>query len=192
MKFKLLPAALTALLIASPVLAADAYTIDPTHTWVTFKTNHGTWSHAHGIFHTVSGTIAFDKADVTKSSVEITVDTTSLDTNDKQRDSDLNSPDFLNTAEFPEMTFKSTAIEKTGDKTARVTGDLTLLGTTKPVTLDVIFNAEAPVPWDTKTVKIGFSATGSINGPEFGITKMNDFGLGPDINLDIDLEAAKQ
>lgn len=192
MKFALLTGAVSALLLATPVLAADSYAIDPTHAWVGFKTNHAGWSNAHGIFKTVSGSISFDKDDVTKSSVEITLDAGSIDSNDAKRDEHLKSPDFFNAAEFPQITFKSTAIEKTGDKTAKVTGDLTIVGTTKPVTLDVTFNAEAPLPWDASVVKTGFSATGKFSGPDFGLAKMTEFGLGPDVNLDIDVEAIKQ
>ncbi|MBB4066553.1 YceI family protein [Gellertiella hungarica] len=192
MKFTLLAGALSALVLASPALAADSYDIDPTHAWVSFKTNHAGWSNAHGIFKTVSGSISFDKDDVTKSSVEITIDAGSIDTNDAKRDEHLKSPDFLNAAEFPAITFKSTAIEKTGDKTAKVTGDLTVVGTTKPVTLDVTFNSEASLPWDASVVKTGFSATGSFSGPDFGLAKMTEFGLGPDIKLDIDVEAVKK
>jgi polyisoprenoid-binding protein YceI len=144
------------------------------------------------LFGTVSGEISFDKDDVTKSLIELKIEAASIDTNHEQRDTHLKSPDFLNVEEFPEVTFKSTAIEKTGDKTAKVTGDLSLAGTTKPVTLDVTWNSESPLPWDAKTIKTGFSATGAITGADFGITKLADFGLGPDLLLDVDLEAIKK
>jgi polyisoprenoid-binding protein YceI len=144
------------------------------------------------LFRTVSGEISFDKDDVTKSSIELKIEAASIDTNHEQRDTHLKSSDFLNVEEFPEVTFKSTAIEKTGDKTAKVTGDLSLAGTTKPVTLDVTWNSESPLPWDAKTIKTGFSATAAITGADFGITKLADFGLGPDLLLDVDLEAIKK
>jgi polyisoprenoid-binding protein YceI len=192
MKRLALATAFAGLLMTGSVFAADSYAIDPTHAWVGFKTNHGGWSNAHGAFKTVAGTISFDKADVTKSSVEITLETASLDTNNEQRDHDLKSPDFLNAEEFPQVTFKSTSIEKTGDKTAKVTGDLTLLGTSKPITLTVTWGAEAPLPWDKNTIKTGFSATGSFNAVDFGISKMTAFGLGPNVALDIDVEAIKK
>lgn len=184
--------ALAGLLMTGAAFAADSYDIDPTHAWVRFETNHAGWAQAQGAFKTVSGTISFDKEDVTKSSVEIVLEAASIDTNDEKRDTHLKSPDFLNAEEFPQITFKSTAIEQTGDKTAKVTGDLTLLGTAKPVVLDVTWNAESPLPWDANTIKTGFSATGTFSGPEFGIAKMTDFGLGPDITLDIDVEAVKK
>ncbi|SFU21964.1 YceI family protein [Mesorhizobium sp. YR577] len=192
MKFLSLTTALIGLAMTGSVFAADSYDIDPTHAWVGFKTDHASWAKAHGAFKTVSGSILFDKEDVTKSTVEITIEAASIDTNDEKRNTHLKSPDFLNAEEFPQITFKSTAIEKTGDQTAKVTGDLTLLGTTKPVILDVVWNGESPLPWDANTIKTGFFATGSFSGPAFGIVKMPDFGLGPDIVLDIDVEAVKK
>jgi polyisoprenoid-binding protein YceI len=192
MKLLTLTTAFAALFMTGTAFAADSYEIDPTHAWVGFKTNHAGWARAHGAFKSVSGNISFDKDDVTKSTVEITIDAASVDTNDEKRNTHLKSPDFLNAEEFPQITFKSTEIEKTGDKTAKVTGDLTILGTTKPVVLDVLWNAESPLPWDASTIKTGFSATGSFSGTDFGITKMTDFGIGPDIALDIDVEAVKK
>lgn len=192
MRPTVLAAALTGVLFAGSAFAADTYDVDPTHAWVSFKTNHAGWSNAHGIFKTVKGAISFDKSDVANSSISLTIAANSIDTNFEQRNSDLKSPDFLNVEEFPDVTFTSTKIEKTGDKTARVTGDLSLAGTVKPVTLDVIWNAESPLPWDAKTVKTGFSATGKFSGLDFGLKKMADYGLGPDLALDIDIEAIKK
>ena len=192
MKLPGIAAAAAGLFLAGSAFAADTYEIDPTHAWVGFKTNHAGWANAQGTFKTVTGTITFDKDDVTKSAIELTIEAGSIDTNNDKRDVHLKSPDFLNAEEFPKITFKSTAIEKTGEKTAKVTGDLTLVGTTKPVTLDVTWNGEAPLPWDANTIKSGFSATGSFSGPDFGLTKMTDFGLGPDLVLSADLEAVKK
>jgi polyisoprenoid-binding protein YceI len=192
MKLFATTALLAGLVAAGPAFAADNYEIDPTHAWVSFKTQHGPWAKAHGSFKSVAGTISFDKEDVTKSALDITIEAASVDTGHEQRDTHLKSPDYLNVEEFPKITFKSTAIEKTGDKTAKVTGDLTMVGTTKPVTLDVTFNGEAPLPWDANVLKAGFSATGTVNGVDFGISKMTDFGLGPDLELSIDVEAAKK
>lgn len=183
--------ALASLLIAGTAVAADNYDVDPTHAWVSFKTNHAGWANAHGVFKSVSGAISFDKEDVTKSTIELTIEAASIATNHEQRDVHLRSPDFLNAEEFPQITFQSTAIEKTGEKTAKVTGDLSLAGTTQPLTLDVVWNEEKPLPWDANVVKTGFSATGSFNGSEFGMSKLSDFGLGPEFILDIDLEAVK-
>ncbi len=192
MKLFTTTAAFASLLLAGSAFAADTYEVDPTHAWVSFKTNHNGWANAHGTFKSVSGSISFDKDDVTKSSIELTIEAASVDTNHEQRDTHLKSPDFLNVEEFPQITFKSTSIEKTGDKTAKVAGDLTLAGTTSAVTLDTTWNAEAPLPWDANTLKTGFSATGTFNGIDAGIAKLADFVLGPDLVLDIDIEAVKK
>lgn len=182
---------LATLALATPVLAADTYTIDPQHVWVNFSLNHAGWSTAQGTFHAVSGEILFDKDDVTKSSVNVSIDATSLDTNDATRNADLGSPDFLNSAEFPTITFTSTAVEKTGEKTGKVTGDLTMIGVTVPVTLDVTWNAEAALPWDASVIKSGFTATGTVSPAAFGMGKVAEYGLGPDIAVTINVEATK-
>ncbi|WP_284163457.1 YceI family protein [Frigidibacter sp. SD6-1] len=175
-----------------PAIAADSYKVDPRHAWVTFSTNHAGWSSAHGIFRTVSGEIVFDQDDVTNSSVSFEIDAASVDTNLADRDEHLRSPDFLNVEEFPTITFKSSSVEKTGERTGRVTGDLTLVGMTKEVVLDVTWNAEQPLPWDPNVVVSGFSTAVDINGTDFGITKMTEFGLGPGIAVKIDVEAVRQ
>ncbi len=192
MRLTTLAAAVT-LLWVGHAFAADTYEVDPQHAWVGFTVNHAGWSTAHGLFKTVSGEIQFDKADVGKSSVSITVDAASISTNFDQRDADLQSPDFLNSAEFPQITFTSTKVEKTGDKTGKVTGDLTIAGVMKPLTLDVTWNSEAPLPWDAKTIKTGFTATGKFNVvDEFGMKKAAEYGLGPEIAVNIDVEAIKK
>jgi polyisoprenoid-binding protein YceI len=143
------------------------------------------------MFHKVSGTLTVDKAAPAKSTVAVEIDANSIDTNSSQRDSDIKTPDFLNVAEFPQITFKSTKIEPTDDKHAKVIGDISIAGVSKPVTLNATFNKEAPLPWDAKTIKIGFTATGVISLADFGQKKALSFGLGPDLNLAIDLEAVK-
>lgn len=178
--------------LALPVLAADSYEIDPQHAWVAFSINHAGWSSASGLLSNVTGQISFDKEDPTKSTVTVTIDATTLATGFADRDRDLQGPDFFNTAEFPTITFNSTAVEKTGDNTGKITGDLTLIGVTKPVTLDVTFNAETPLPWDANALKAGFTATGSITPAEFGMAKVTEFGLGPDVPLTINIEAYKK
>lgn len=177
---------------ASAASAADIYKVHEDHTWVTFALSHAGWANARGMFRAVSGEISFDKDDVTNSKVDVTILATSLDTLSEQRDRDMAGPDFLNSLEFPEINFESTRIEPTGERTALVHGDLTIVGVTKEVTLDVVWNAEFPLPWDAATVKTGFSATSQINGVDFGMNKLVDFGLGPVIDVAIDLEAIKQ
>ena len=131
----------------------------------------------------------FDENDFSKSKVNITIKTASVDTNHKKRDNHLRSPDFFNAKEFSDMTFKSTGVEQTGDKSGKLMGDLTLLGVTKPVTLDVSFNRLAP---NSKNIVIaGFSATGEIKRTDFGMT-YGLKGIGDKITILIEAEAHKQ
>jgi polyisoprenoid-binding protein YceI len=170
--------------------AADKYALDPMHTFVVFKVTHLGYIHVVGWFTAVAGELTFDPADVTKSTLNVTIKTASIDTHFPQRNKDLMSPDFLNVAEFPEMTFKSTAIEKTGDKTGKVTGNLTLLGVTKPVTMDVTFNKIAPNPFNNNTPTAGFEAHTAIKRSDFGM-KAAIPSVGDEVDISIDAEAPK-
>ena len=178
-------------LVASPALAADKYTLDPTHVWATYRVAHHPGGHEMGTFEKITGEIMLDKADPSKSSVKIEIATASLHSGFDQRDKDLSSPDFFNVAEFPKMTFASTKVEKTGENTAKVTGDFTLLGVTKPVTLDVAFVPEAAQPWDAKTLQAGFSAKGAITPTDFGMKKFGEYGFGPEAELTIEVDGLR-
>ena len=161
MKKTLFAAALfaaTAVGSVAPAFAAPvSYKIDPAHTAVAFIVNHVGFSNVIGRFNTVGGDVTFDKDAVEKSVVNVTIDTTSVDTNHAKRDEHLRSPDFFNAKEFPKMTFKSTKIEKDGAK-YKVTGDLTLLGKTKSISF--------PAEISGNTLKSEFS----INRSDFGMT----------------------
>ena len=109
--------------IAAPALAVDTYMMDPQHTWVQFTIQHGPWAKAIGVFHEVSADLTFDQTDVGDSAVSAEIAANSIDTNFADRDRDLLRPDFLNADEFPAITFKSTANEKTGDNIGQMTGD---------------------------------------------------------------------
>lgn len=193
MKKTLFAAALfaaTAVGAVSPAFAAPvSYKIDPAHTAVAFIVNHVGFSNVIGRFNTVGGDVSFDKDAVEKSTVTVTIDTTSVDTNHAKRDEHLRSPDFFNAKEFPKMTFKSTKIEKTGDKTGKLHGDLTMLGVTKPVVLDVTFNKDGVSP-ASKLETAGFSARGTVKRTEFGM-KYGAPAIGDDIQLLIEVEAVK-
>lgn len=174
----------------APAFAAPvSYKIDPAHTAVAFIVNHVGFSNVIGRFNTVDGDVTFDKDAVEKSVVNVTIDTTSVDTNHAKRDEHLRSPDFFNAKEFPKMTFKSTKIEKTGDKTGKLHGDLTMLGVTKPVVLDVTFNKDGVSP-ASKLETAGFSARGTVKRTEFGM-KYGAPAIGDDIQLLIEVEAVK-
>lgn len=180
----------TAALFAPPALAEPvAYKIDPAHTSVAFIVNHLGFSNLIGRFNKVSGDLSFDAADVAKSKLAVTIDAASIDTNHAKRDEHLRSPDFFNVKEFPQLTFKSVKIEKTGEKTGALTGDFTMLGVTKPVTLAVTFN-KAGVSPATKLETAGFSARGVVKRTDFGM-KYGAPYIGEDIELLIETEATK-
>ena len=170
--------------------AADRYALDPMHTFVVFKITDVGYAHVVGWFTAVAGQLTFDPADVTKSTLKVTIKTASIDTHFAQRNKDLMSPDFLNVAEFPEMTFKSTSVERTGDKKGKVTGELTLLGVTKPVTMDVTFNKIAPNPFNKNTPTAGFEAHTAIKRSDFGM-KAEIPNIGDEIDISIDAQAPK-
>lgn len=174
----------------TPAFAAPvSYKIDPAHTAVAFIVNHIGFSNVIGRFNTVGGDISFDKDAVEKSTVNVTIDSTSIDTNHAKRDEHLRSPDFFNAKEFPKLTFKSTRIEKTGDKTGKLHGDLTMLGVTKPVVLDITFNKDGVSP-ASKLETAGFSARGTVKRTDFGM-KYGAPAVGDDIQLLIEIEAVK-
>ena len=188
---------LLAAVAAGPAVAAEStWEIDPAHSSVQFSVRHMMVSNVRGDFRKVSGTVQGDETDPTKAKIEATIDTTSIDTRNEKRDSHLKSADFLDTEKFPTMTFKSKKIEKAGDHRYRVTGDLTLHGVTREVTLDVEGPSTA-VKDPMGNVRVGATATAKINRQDFGITwsKSLDGGgvmVGDEIDVTIDVEGTKK
>jgi polyisoprenoid-binding protein YceI len=180
--------AATALLLASTpsVAASEQFEFDKAHTQIIFAVNHLGFSNSHGKFLDFDGGFTLDEDKPEKSSVNVTIKTASIDMDDQKWDDHLKNEDFFNVEKFPDMTFKSTKVELTGDKTAKVTGDLTLLGVTKPVTLDVTLNKTGVHPYSKKYVA-GFSATGTLNRSEFGMTYGLP-GVGDEVKLIIEVE----
>lgn len=175
------------------VAHADNYEIDGQHAWVTFTIKHGIYATAHGQFGAVSGAIVMDKTDPSKSSVKAEIAVDSLRTAFDQRDADLKGPDFFNAAEFPTVTFESTRVEKVDEKTGKVTGNLTISGVSKEIVLDVVLINEAPAPWDASLTKAAFSAKGRISTDDFPMAKAAaGFGLGPEVEVVIDIEAVRK
>lgn len=178
---------------ALPALAEPVkLKLDRSHIHVGFLVSHIGYSTVHGRFNEATGDIVFDKDKPEASSVSVTIPTRSVDTNFEARDKHLRNADFFDVEKHPTMTFKSTKIEKTGENTGRITGDLTLLGVTRPVTLEVKFTrmAEHPFPAYKKVLTAGFSARGKIKRSEFGMTKFAP-ALGDEIDLVIDVEAVR-
>jgi polyisoprenoid-binding protein YceI len=185
--------AVLGLLAAGPAYAADTYAFDPAHTDIVFFVNHLGYSDTIGRFNQAEGSIVLDEGSLENSAIEVTIDAASLDTNHEERDGHLRSADFFNVREFPEISFTSTRVEPTGEKSAEVTGDLTLLGTTRPVTLEVTLNqiAPHPVPAYDGVITAGFSARGTITRSEFGMDFLAP-AVGDEIDLILEIEAFKQ
>jgi polyisoprenoid-binding protein YceI len=190
MKSTLIAAALSTALLAPTAAFAASYTIDETHAHAAFKVSHLGFSHTIGQFKEISGTLQFDEADPAASSVSVTINTASVDSANEARDEHLRKADFLNVEAFPTMTFASTDVEVTGENTGKLTGDLTLLGVTQPVTLDVTFNQAGPHPFDPSKIVAGFSATGEINRSDFGMAYASP-AIGETVELTIEVEASK-
>jgi len=191
---KLIAAAIVAgalFTLAAPAYAAkpDAYTFDKVHTQIFFSVSHLGFSFSTGSFTGFDGGFTFSAEKPEQSSVNVTIDASSLSLHDAKWEEHVKSADFLNVAEHPSISFKSTKVEKTGDNTGRITGDLTLLGVTKPVTLEVVFNKAAIHPYSKQFVA-GFSATAALMRSDFGM----DYGLpgiGDEVNISIEVEGIR-
>lgn len=153
-------------------LPAGSYAMDKAHASLTFTVNHLGFSHYTAQFASFDAKMELDPANPSTAKLEATVDTASLELSSPPEGfkDELIGPQWLDAAQFPTMTFKSTKVEQTDDKTAKVTGDFTLHGVTKPVTLEVTFNGGYPgIPDLDPNARLGFSAKGTLKRSEFGI-----------------------
>lgn len=166
--------------------AADTYKLDPSHTAITWHVNHFGFSTPSGKFMSADGEITLDEANPSASSVNVTIDVAGINSGVAKLDEHLKTPDFLDVAKFPTATFKSTKVTPTGKDTAKVVGDLTLHGVTKPVTLDVKLNKVGENMMKLKTA--GFTASTTFKRSEFGITTYVP-NLGDDVKIEIESEA---
>ena len=172
-----------------------SWTIDSAHTRVAFSARHMMISNVHGQFENVTGTVEFDEQNPTATLVDVQIDAKSINTREPQRDAHLISPDFLDAENFPNLTFKSTRVEKVDETNARLFGDLTIRGVTHPVTLDVEYHGLAKSPWGTTSA--GFSARTKINRKEWGLEwnvalETGGWLVGEAVNISIELEVVKQ
>lgn len=172
------------LLLAAPAQAADEYSLDPAHTHVMFKVERFGLSYTFGSFADVEGAVTLDETAPEKSSVIATINTASVDSDNATREEHLRGPYWFNAETYPEISFRSTRVERTGDKTARVTGDLSLHGVTKPVTLDVTLHGSGADP-STQRKGVGFSASGRVNRLDFGMTTAEAL-IGADVEIIIE------
>ncbi len=159
-----------ALLIAAtlPCTAqVSTWQLDPAHSAAQFSVRHMMISTVRGDFQKMTGTLQLDEKDVTKSTIEVTIDTSTVDTREPRRDADLKSANFLDVANFPTMTFKSKSVSAAGEGRLKVTGDLTIRGVTKEVVLDVD-GPTAALKAGNQTRR-GVSATTKINRKDFNV-----------------------
>ncbi len=173
---------------ALPAAAADTYTIDPSHTYPSFEISHLGFSTMRGTFDATSGSVTLDPAAKT-GSIEISIDTASIDTGHAKRDDHLKSEEFFNVAKFPAMTYKATKLKFNGDKLVGADGELTLLGVTKPVSLTLTAFNCGPHPMTKKPV-CGANATAVIKRSEFGMTTYVP-AVGDEVKISIEVEANK-
>jgi len=179
-----------ALIGAGQAMAAD-YAIDKQgqHAFVNFKISHLGYSWLYGTFKDFDGSFSFDAAKPQDSKVNVTLNTTSVDTNHAERDKHIRSGDFLNVSKHPTATFASTSVKSTGEGTADITGDLTLNGVTKPVVIAAKFIGEGKDPWGG--YRAGFEGSTKLKLKDFDIQK----DLGPasqDVELIISVEGVRK
>lgn len=171
-----------------------SWQIDTSHSHINFTARHMMISKVRGSFESFSGTVNYDEANPTNTTVNIEVDLASINTRDEQRDGHLKSPDFFDVANHPTMTFVSSRVEQIDENNGRLIGDLTIKGITKEVALAVEYAGLAKSPWGTESA--GFSASGSLNRKEWGLNwnqalETGGVLVGEKINIEIELELVK-
>ena len=184
-KALLISSALALTTVAGAALPSQ-WQLDDSHTRVGFSVNHLGFSTTMGHFNDVKGVVNYDVKAPSKTNISFTIATDSIDTNWDARDEHLKKAEFFNVAKYPTMTFKSTSVKFINPQQAKVTGDFTMLGQTKPLTLDVTLNKIANSPL-TKEPVIGFRATGNIDRAAYGMTAFAD-GITTNVPIQIDGE----
>ncbi|MBX3054541.1 MAG: polyisoprenoid-binding protein [Caldilineaceae bacterium] len=172
-----------------------SWKIDPSHSEIQLSVRHMMVSKVRGHFATFSGEVDFNEENPAASSVDVTIDASSINTRDDQRDGHLKSPDFLNVEEFPTLRFVSNRVEVVNDHKGRIFGDLTIRDVSRPVVLDAEYTGQAKSPWGTTSA--GFSATTSFDRKEWGLgwnqtLETGGILVGDKVNVSIELELIKQ
>lgn len=175
--------------MAAPLaLAADTYKVDPVHSFVPFRIKHLDVSYSYGRFNNPTGTVVWDAADPSQSSFNVELKTENVDTDNQKRDDHLKGPDFFDAKQFPTITFQSTAVKAAGENKFDVTGDLTLHGVTKTITITLDKTGEAQTQMGYRA---GWEAGFKIKRSDYGMTGM----VGPvadEVELRVSIEGVKQ
>lgn len=176
------------------IMSLEKWNLDTVHSNISFSVRHLMISKVRGHFRKWSGSLTFDEADATTARLEVSIEAGSIDTGDPQRDEHLRSPDFLNVAAHPALTFNSTSIEKVGGQEFKVTGNLTIRGVTRSVVLDTEYFGQGKDPWGG--VRAGFSAKTSISRKDYGVEwntalETGGFVVGDTVEINLEVEAIK-
>lgn len=174
---------------SAPRAAAEKYALDGGHSMVVFRILHLGVSYNYGRFNDVSGSFTWDSAKPEASAIEITVKAESVDTGVADRDNHLRGPDFFDAKQFATIDFKSKKVEKAGEHGLKVTGDLSLHGVTKSITLDVTHVGSGKDPWGGQ--RIGFETKFTIRRSDYGMNQMLDL-LGDEVTLMVGVEGVRQ
>ena len=172
-----------------------SWKIDSAHTQAAFTVRHMMISNVRGEFGKVSGMVDFDEENPTQTKVDVQIDVASVNTREPQRDQHLKSPDFFNAELYPTITFKSKRVERTGDKSARMIGDLTIKDVTREIKLDVDYAGMVQNPWGATSA--GFTATTKINRKNWDLNwnvalEAGGWLVGEDVKIEIELEIIKE
>ncbi|WP_102784899.1 MULTISPECIES: YceI family protein [Thalassospira] len=170
--------------------AAESYKLDPSHTSVIFIVNHLGFSNYQGRFGGASGELTIDRDNLAASSAEINIDLTQIDSGFEGLDNHMKTADFFDVENHPTATFKSSAIELVGENGAKITGDLTILGQSKPLVLDVTLTGEGDHPMTGDHI-LGFAAKGTVTRSDYGMTYLVP-AVSDDVTLQISSEFMKQ
>jgi len=188
-RFFALAAVLSLAVGAVSLRAADTYQVDPVHSTFLFRIKHMNVSYTYGRINNGTGTVVVDEADPSKSSVELELKPENVDTNNEKRDQHLKGPDFFNSKQFATITFKSKSIKKDGDTNFDVTGDFTLLGVTKEITVKLTRTGAGKDPMGN--FRTGFEGTFTIKRSDYGMTQMLQ-GVGDDVQITTSVEAMRK
>jgi len=181
--------------LATPEIATTPWNLDPVHSVAEFKVKHMMISNVKGQFTALKGVLSLDEQDVSKSYVEATIDASSINTREAQRDAHLKSADFFDVEKFPTLSFKSTNVSRDSGGDLAVSGDLTIHGVTRKVT----FAIEGPTapgkdPWGN--IRVGLSASAKINRKDFGLTwnaalETGGILVGDEVTITLDVQFIK-
>ena len=175
-------------------MAASTWNLDKSHSGITFSVRHMMITNVRGSFNDFDATVSADPADLASLDASLTIDVNSIDTKDEGRDGHLKSPDFFNAEQFPQIAFKKTALVSKGGEDYALTGDLTIAGVTKSVTLNTEISGPAKDPWGN--TKFGVVADGTVSRSDFGLSwnaalETGGFLVGDAIKVHIELEFAQ-